>query len=131
MPHRAVLRSDTKDTKIDPGRGLKFFLHQQIGLRIRAVLENMVADKAKAVFFVESLGARIVFPDAQPDHVVAEFFSRFKTFFHQRRADSTAKKILVRIAAVEFNWPPGGDPRFGVIADEPGITGGLTVDLGH
>lgn len=61
----------------------KLFLHKKVGLSVRSELENVAADNAKAVFFVETLCSRVKFPYAQPHNIAAFQPCAAETGVHQ------------------------------------------------
>src|SRR5215207_11122630 len=89
----------------------------------------MASDHTEAIFFVEALRPRIVFPDAKPHDVAALGASSFETGLHQRLPDSLPEKFLVRIEAGKLDWTLPSYTGLDIIDDDLRIARGVSVDL--
>src|SRR5262245_41121990 len=93
-------------------------LHQQVGLRVRTQLKNVLSNKSEAVFLVKSLCSRVKLPDAEPHHVVAVQACTLETLIHQALADTFSEIFLMRVEPIELDGPRCGHARLNVIDDQ-------------
>src|SRR5690606_39435171 len=97
------------------------------GLRIGTELENVFADRAKTVLFIERSRPRIKFPNAEPHYVVTVRLRDRKAFIQKALPDAFPQKPLVRIKPRKLYRPFRRDANFRGSHDQLCITRSLVL----
>src|SRR5678816_2597116 len=71
--------------------------HQYVSLNIGAQLKWMLADLTKVPFAIKGLGARVSFPDAEPNGLVTRPPSLIQTRSHQSFSNGATKPFTAYI----------------------------------
>ena len=71
---------------------------------IGSELKGVLAHDAEAIFLIEPLSPRVIFPDAEPHNVAALVLTSLKTSIHQVLADTAAEEFQFMVQVTEYNF---------------------------
>ena len=74
--------------------------------------EMMFTDASEAILGVEALRTVIVFVDAQPHRLIAQFARFGDAGVHELRADATTKIFWIDVDSLQLDWIRTGDAIF-------------------